>query len=137
MTTVQTHRYLQQYSIKPSMQRTAVMEYLMQNKIHPTIDEIFTALSPIMPTLSKTTVYNTLDLFVEKGAVQVLTIDEKNARYDVDISKHAHFFCKSCGKVHDIFNLNSEIFTLPNSPMFTINSVEISYSGICNTCKGS
>jgi Fur family ferric uptake transcriptional regulator/Fur family peroxide stress response transcriptional regulator len=137
MTTVQTHRYLQQYSIKPSMQRTAVMEYLMQNKIHPTIDEIFTALSPIMPTLSKTTVYNTLDLFVEKGAVQVLTIDEKNARYDVDISKHAHFFCKSCGKVHDIFNLNSEIFTLPNSPLFTINSVEISYSGICNTCKGN
>ncbi len=137
MTTVQTHRYLQQYSIKPSMQRTAVMEYLMQNKIHPTIDEIFTALSPIMPTLSKTTVYNTLDLFVEKGAVQVLTIDEKNARYDVDISKHAHFFCKSCGKVHDIFNLNSEIFSLPNSPLFTINSVEISYSGICNTCKGN
>lgn len=137
MTTVQTHRYLQQYSIKPSMQRTAVMEYLMQNKIHPTIDEIFTALSPIMPTLSKTTVYNTLDLFVEKGAVQVLTLDEKNARYDVDISKHAHFFCKSCGKVHDIFNLNSEIFSFPNSPMFTINSVEISYSGICNTCKGN
>jgi Fur family ferric uptake transcriptional regulator/Fur family peroxide stress response transcriptional regulator len=137
MTTVQTHRYLQQFSIKPSMQRTAVMEYLMQNKIHPTIDEIYTALSPMMPTLSKTTVYNTLDLFVEKGAVQILTLDEKNARYDVDISKHAHFFCRSCGKVHDIFNLNAEIFSFPNSPLFTINSVEISYSGICNSCKGN
>ena len=130
MTTVQTHRYLQQFSIKPSMQRTAVMEYLMQNKIHPTIDEIYTALSPMMPTLSKTTVYN-------KGAVQILTLDEKNARYDVDISKHAHFFCRSCGKVHDIFNLNAEIFSFPNSPLFTINSVEISYSGICNSCKGN
>ncbi|MCE5331768.1 MAG: transcriptional repressor [Bacteroidales bacterium] len=136
-TALQTHRYLLQFSIKPSVQRTAVMDYLMKNRTHPTIDEIYTALSPSMPTLSKTTVYNTLNLFIERGAVQALAIDEKNARFDVDTSSHAHFICKSCGKVHDIFNLNSELFEIPQHPDFTINSVEISYSGLCNACKGS
>lgn len=135
--TLESHHYLLQYSIKPSVQRTAVMDYLIKNRIHPTIDEIYLSLSPSMPTLSKTTVYNTLHLFVEKGAVRELLIDEKNARYDVDMSEHAHFFCKSCGKVHDLFNLSSSVFALPQNPEFVIDSVEISYMGNCRSCQGN
>ncbi|HEY5592268.1 MAG TPA: Fur family transcriptional regulator [Paludibacter sp.] len=136
-TTLESHQYLRQHSIKPSVQRTAVMDYLMNNRTHPTIEEIYLALSPSMPTLSKTTVYNTLDIFVERGAVRALVIDEKNARYDVDISAHAHFMCRSCGKVQDIFNLKPILFQLPQNPLFNIDSVEISYSGICDKCKGN
>ncbi|HLP06107.1 MAG TPA: Fur family transcriptional regulator [Paludibacter sp.] len=132
-----SHQYLRQFSIKPSVQRTAVMDFLLNNRIHPTIDEIYLALSPSMPTLSKTTVYNTLDLFVERGAVQALIIDEKNARYDVDISAHAHFICKSCGAIHDIFDLNPSMYTLPQNPNFTVENVEISYSGVCKTCQAN
>lgn len=134
---LESHQYLRKFSIKPSVQRTAVMDFLLHNRIHPTIDEIYMALSPKMPTLSKTTVYNTLDLFVERGAVRALVIDERNARFDVDVSAHAHFICKSCGAIHDIFNLNPELFKTPELSNFAIDSVEISYSGICNSCKGN
>lgn len=136
-TNLQTHRYLLDYAIKPSMQRTAVMDFLLNNRIHPTIDEIYSRLSPEMPTLSKTTVYNTLNLFLEKGAVQVLNIDEKNARYDVDVRAHAHFICKICGAVHDIFDLDAALFEKPKHLGFNIQNVEISYSGICNACAES
>lgn len=131
------HRYLLQFSIRPSMQRTAIMDYLMKHRTHPTIDEIYNALSPMMPTLSKTTVYNTLNIFIERGAVQQLVIDERNARYDVDTSSHAHFICKSCGEVRDIFNLKPQLFEIPQNTGFNIQSVEISYSGVCNACTGS
>lgn len=136
-TSAQAHKYLNQFSIKPSVQRTAIMEYLLSHRTHPTIEEIFLALSPSMPTLSKTTVYNTLNLFLENKVVQQLVIDEKNARFDVDTSSHAHFICKNCGKVYDIFNLSPALFELPKNSGFNIQSVEISYSGICNECKGS
>lgn len=136
-TSAQAHKYLNQFSIKPSVQRTAIMEYLLSHRTHPTIEEIFLALSPSMPTLSKTTVYNTLNLFLENKVVQQLAIDEKNARFDVDTSSHAHFICKNCGKVYDIFNLSPALFELPKNSGFNIQSVEISYSGICNECKGS
>ncbi|MFZ4724967.1 MAG: Fur family transcriptional regulator [Paludibacter sp.] len=136
-TSLESHQYLRSHSIKPSVQRTAVMDYLMNNRTHPTIDEIYMALSPNMPTLSKTTVYNTLDIFVEKGAVRALVIDEKNARYDVDVSAHAHFMCKSCAKVYDIFDLKPSFFQLPQLSDFTIDAVEISYSGVCGNCKGN
>jgi Fur family peroxide stress response transcriptional regulator len=136
-TSLQSHEYLRKHSIKPSVQRTAVMDYLMNNRTHPTIDEIYLALSPSMPTLSKTTVYNTLDIFVEKGAVRALVIDEKNARYDVDISEHAHFICRACGKVHDIFDLKPSLFHIPSTTPFKIDAVEISYMGFCDKCKGN
>jgi len=117
------------------MQRTAVMNYLLNNRTHPTVEEIYLALSPMMPTLSKTTVYNTLNLFVERGAIRSLAIDEKNARYDIDISAHAHFLCSTCGAVKDIYNVKPEVFQLPENDEFIIQSVEVSYSGICNECK--
>jgi Fur family ferric uptake transcriptional regulator/Fur family peroxide stress response transcriptional regulator len=113
------------------------MEYLMNHKTHPTVDEIFSALSPTIPTLSKTTVYNTLNLFIEKGAAQMLTIDEKNARYDADISKHAHGYCRSCGKVSDIFELKPEQFRIPQIEGFKADTVEISFHGICTECQGN
>jgi|SRR5665647_503207 len=134
---LESHNYLRQFAIKPSVQRTAVMEYMLSNRTHPTIDEIYLALSPSMPTLSKTTVYNTLDLFVEKGAVRPLVIDERNARYDVDISAHAHFICKNCGNIYDIFDMNPSLFQLPSDNKFTVDTVEISYSGTCHQCKCS
>lgn len=134
---LQTHQFLRKFSIKPSVQRSAVMDFLLKNRIHPTIDEIYLALSPLMPTLSKTTVYNTLDLFVERGAVRALAIDEKNARYDVDISAHAHFKCRNCGTIHDIFDLNPTFFQIPENDEFKIDSVEISYFGRCKTCSNN
>ena len=51
---------LQSHSIKPSVQRIAIMQYLMDYHTHPTVDEIYTALAPGMPTLSKTTLKNTM-----------------------------------------------------------------------------
>ena len=137
MSTLQdSHQYLQKFAIKPSVQRSAVMDFLLNNRIHPTIEEIYLSLSPQMPTLSKTTVYNTLDLFVQKGAVKALALDERNARYDVDISAHAHFICRECGSVHDIFNLNPCMYNLPESP-YNIDAIEISYSGICKDCNAN
>ena len=65
------------------------MEYLMAHRTHPTVDEIYLALSPSIPTLSKTTVYNTLKLLSENGAVQTLTIDGRNTCYDAVTAPHA------------------------------------------------
>lgn len=137
MTYMQAHQYLLNFSIRPSVQRTAVMEYLMNYKTHPTVDEIYLALSPSIPTLSKTTVYNTLNLFLEKGAVQMLTIDEKNARYDADVSRHGHFYCRSCGSVHDIFQMKPEMYQVPENLPFKVESVEISYHGLCGNCSSN
>ncbi|MGL5318956.1 MAG: Fur family transcriptional regulator [Bacteroidales bacterium] len=126
---------LLKFGIKPSVQRIAIMDYLLANKTHPTVDEIYTSLYPFIPTLSKTTVYNTLSLFVEQGAALCLGIELKNARFDGDISSHAHFLCTDCGQIFDIFDLNAESLTHALPDHFELQDIHVYYKGCCAKCK--
>ena len=91
--------YLKCHSIKPSYQRMKVFQYLYEERNHPTVDMIYKALCTEIPTLSKTTVYNTLNLFIEKEIANVIVIEENETRYDIDMSIHGHFKCEQCGKI--------------------------------------
>ena len=127
---------LQSHNIKPSVQRMSIMRYLMEHLTHPTVDEIYTALSPEMPTLSKTTVYNTLKLLSEHGAIQTLTIDERNTCYDADTSPHAHFLCKRCGKIYDLPHgeTKKKVETWEMNG-HNVQEIHFYYKGICKDCK--
>ena len=130
--------YLMDHGVKPSVQRLAVMEYLLMNRSHPSADEIHSALIVKIPTLSKTTVYNTLKLFVEHGAVKLLTIDEKNVKFDVDISDHAHFLCTKCNKVYDIpLYMNHLLQSTAVPEDYEVESMALYVRGICKACKAS
>lgn len=125
--------FLAKHGIKPSLQRIAILSYLMSHKTHPTADEIYRALIPDMPTLSRSTVYNTLWLMAETGAIEALGIDRNNARFDYAPISHAHLLCECCGSIIDL-----PLPTLDFSKFVTdgaiINSVAISYRGICRDC---
>lgn len=123
------------YNIKPSMQRIAIMNYLMEHRTHPSVDEIYTSLSPSMPTLSKTTVYNTLKLFSEQGAALMLTIDDRNANFDADTSTHAHFLCKKCGVIYDLASeVEIKKVELLQMEGHEVMEVHYYYKGICRNC---
>ncbi len=94
--------YLIDKGINPSFQRLKIYEYLAKTIAHPTVDMIFTELAKEIPTLSKTTIYNTLNLFQNRGIVSGLTIDSNEIRYDPDPMVHAHFKCLKCGSIFDI-----------------------------------
>jgi len=125
---------LKAFGIRPSIQRIVVMDFLKRNPIHPTIDEIYSELSRKMPTLSKTTVYNTVKTLSDSRAIQTILIDEKNKRYDADINKHAHFMCNLCGKVIDLPIKSLEIKT-ENNEHLIINEFHLYYRGNCKKCS--
>ena len=125
--------YLSGFGIRPSVQRIAIMSYLRKNRTHPSADEIYEALKEQIPTLSKTTVYNTLNLFVENGAVLYVGIDEKNARFDGYVESHAHFRCKRCGCIIDL-PLNIEDY-LPKDFNGNIEDTYFYLKGVCEDCK--
>jgi len=131
----ESHLYLHLFSIRRTVHREAIINYLLKNRIHPTIDDIYLALKETIPTLSKITIYNSLELFIRHGAAQLLQIGKENMRYDIETDKHAHFFCKTCGAVHNIESLDSSIFVLPKNKNCAIFTVEILYTGVCDLCK--
>ncbi len=83
------------------MQRIQIYKYIFGRKDHPSVDMIFSVLSKEIPTLSKTTVYNTLKGFVEAGIATPILIDESEIRYDADTNMHGHFKCESCENIFD------------------------------------
>ncbi len=127
-------KYLEEREVKPSVQRIAIMEYLLTHRTHPTVDEIFNALSPSFPTLSKTTVYNTLKLLVDKGAVLRLDVDDKEAHYDGDICKHGHFYCLDCGKIIDILRNVVEPADIPELQGLETIETQVYFKGYCSDC---
>jgi Fe2+ or Zn2+ uptake regulation protein len=124
--------HLSKNGIRPSNQRLVIYEYLYNNHNHPTVENIYSALVPTMPTLSKTTVYNTLKLFTEKGVATVVNIDEHEARYDADTSVYGHFKCRNCGGFFDIQFPKPDIASLEG---FHIESLHINIKGYCKVCN--
>lgn len=129
------HEYLLKFDIKPSVQRMAIMNFLIHNRIHPSVEDIYNALCFSMPTLSKTTVYNTLKLFAEQGALLALVIDEKNVRFDIDTSNHAHFQCVECCKVFDVPVENNGYVKPKEMEEFQVTEVHLYYKGYCKNCR--
>ncbi len=134
---MKSYDYLISYHIKPSVQRMAIMDYLLSHKTHPSVDEIYMALCGEIPTLSKTTVYNTLRLFVEHGAASMLTIDERSACFDSERPAHAHFLCRKCGQIYDLpYGESDAPMNLASLKGFKVDEVHQYYKGICPHCAG-
>ncbi len=131
--TTNAYHQLLQYGIKPSQQRIAIMDYLLGHCTHPSVETIYADLNRVMPTLSKTTIYNTLKLFAEQGAAQMLTIDGRNICYDGNTSRHAHFLCKKCGRIYDL-PLDASLAMAAGAEGHVVSEVHQYYKGVCREC---
>lgn len=128
--------YLQKFNIKPSHQRLAIMEYLLDHCCsHPTVTQIYNALSPSMPTLTRTTIYKTLKLLSEHKAILMLTIDESNTHFDADNSPHAHLLCKRCARIYDL-PLPPGVKYVEEQKMegHKVTEMHLYYKGTCREC---
>ena len=119
--------------IRPSQQRIKILEYLKANHCHPTVDQIYTSLQPEIPTLSRTTVYNTLNEFIKNGLVRAISIEETESRYDILVHDHGHFKCDSCGTIYN-FNVNIEQLAAGDLKDFQINDRNVYFKGVCPRC---
>lgn len=130
-------QHLMAHNIKPSLQRIAIMKFLLEHPVHPSVDKIYSALSDEIPTLSRTTVYNTLRILEENDALVTLNIDSNSVRYDGNILPHAHFICRVCGNIHDTQLPPSLLDKIPGMEDFKVEAIKLYYKGVCDKCQQS
>lgn len=90
------------YGIQPTPQRIAVAEYVLNTVDHPTADEVWMSVRDRCPTLSRATVYNTLNLFAEKGLLRTQLLRGGVMVFDPHVAPHHHFIDEETGKVLDV-----------------------------------
>lgn len=127
---------LLQKDIKPTMQRLEIYKYLLGEKKHVSCEEVYDMLKEDGSVISRATVYNTLNLFTEKGLLMEVNFERKETRYDINVMEHGHFACKECGGIWDIFF--DEKRTLPEEmDGFEIETAQYSAIGVCKDCLKS
>lgn len=125
---------LRKLGLIPTIQRVAVLEYLEENLIHPTADEVYQGVKDGFPSLSKATVYNVLDALKRAGAIRELTIARQAARYDIRTSAHPHFMCRVCGRVYDV-DLPHAVQEGDVVDGHQVESVQAYLYGVCAHCR--
>jgi len=97
-----TESALREHGIQPSAQRVAVGDYVLSTTDHPSADLVWKRVRERFPWISRATVYNTLNLFVEKGLLQRLNLAEDCIVFDPITETHHHFIDEATGAIHDV-----------------------------------
>ena len=92
----------EQYGILSTPQRLEVAEIIMEKPQHLSADQIIERLREAGSSVSKATVYNTLNLFGERGVVREVMVDPTRKFYDSTTHPHHHFYNVDTGELHDI-----------------------------------
>ncbi|MGE9266613.1 MAG: Fur family transcriptional regulator [Verrucomicrobiales bacterium] len=88
--------------LRMTRQRREVYSLLLQEKDHPTANEIFLRAQERVPGISLATVYNVLEALTAHNLVKQVNFEREPSRYCSNPVEHGHFHDTETGTIHDI-----------------------------------
>jgi len=132
--TKDTATTLRDSGIQPSAQRVAVGDYVLYTNEHPSADVVWKRVRERFPWISRATVYNSLNLFVEKGLLQRLNLSEDSVVFDPITETHHHFIDEKSGVIHDVPWDRVQVCNIESLREFDVHDYQVVMRG---TVKGS
>jgi Fe2+ or Zn2+ uptake regulation protein len=132
--TKDTATTLRDSGIQPSAQRVAVGDYVLYTTEHPSADVVWKRVRERFPWISRATVYNSLNLFVEKGLLQRLNLSEDSVVFDPITETHHHFIDEKSGVIHDVPWDRVQVCNIESLREFDVHDYQVVMRG---TVKGS
>ena len=100
---------LRERGCKITPQRKAILRLFGERGGHLTAPEIHAMLAGHVASLSRATVYNTLELLEDVGLLARVHSADGHTYYDANIDAHHHAQCVECGQIFDLY--------LPEAPL--------------------
>jgi len=107
---------LESRGIQATTQRMRIAELLFARDQHLTAEQIIDTLAGQGRRVSKATVYNTLNLFAEKGLLRALKVDRERGLFDSNMRPHYHIHVEDTGELIDVAPGDVEFSRLPALP---------------------
>ncbi len=107
---------LRRHGINPTHQRIEIAYALFSRQQHLSADQILAIVNDRHSETSKATVYNTLNLFLEKKLIREVIVDPSKVFYDPNTQPHHHFYDVDTGDLTDIDADGVTISGLPQLP---------------------
>lgn len=102
MTRDQISAILSERGVFPTPQRLDVAQVILARPQHLSAEQIIAGIRSMGSRVSKATVYNTLNLFCERGLIRTVEVDPSRQFYDSTIEPHHHFYNMETGELVDI-----------------------------------
>ena len=107
---------LRRHDINPTHQRIEIAYALFSRGEHLSADQILAIVNDRHSETSKATVYNTLNLFLQKQLIREVIVDPSKVFYDPNTEPHHHFYNIDTGDLTDIDAAEIAISGLPRLP---------------------
>ena len=121
---------------KATSQRILIWTALSEDRTHPTADDLYRRLKPLLPSLSMTTLYNVLNELVEWGEIRRFDTGDGHIHFDPDTTGHAELVCMRCHSVIDAPVGSVPEHIMPeNIAGYAIISHSEQYFGYCSLCQ--
>lgn len=123
--------------MKFSKQRELIYNQVMEFPVHPTADQVYTALKQDNPNLSLGTVYRNLNQLSEMGMLLKIKIADGSDRFDGRTDLHYHMVCDKCSQVYDVelSELDKIRSVVSERYGHTLTSVTLNLNGVCCECS--
>ncbi len=119
MTASASRPQLEARGIQATAQRMRIAELLFARDQHLTAEQIIETLAAQGTRVSKATVYNTLNLFAEKGLLRALQVNPERGLFDSNMRPHHHIHVEDTGELIDVPPGDVEFSRLPDLPAGT------------------
>jgi Fur family iron response transcriptional regulator len=107
---------LRRHGINPTHQRIEIAHALYSRHEHLSADQVLALVNERHPETSRATVYNTLNLFVEKRLIREVIVDPNRVFYDPNTAPHYHLYDVRTGRLTDIDASGVRVSGLPRLP---------------------
>ncbi len=107
---------LRGHDINPTHQRIEIAHAIFSRSEHLSAEQILTLANKRAAETSKATVYNTLNLFLEKRLIREVIVDPSKVFYDPNTLPHHHFYNLDTGALTDIDVRDIRVTGLPPLP---------------------
>jgi Fur family peroxide stress response transcriptional regulator len=118
-------------------QRTAIYQELINDRSHPSVDDVYKRVKRKFPNISFDTVYRTMLSFVDLGIVKITENYGGPKRFDTEIESHHHLYCIKCGAIIDFNNKEYDDLKIPTSirNKYKILGKRVIIECICEKCR--
>ncbi len=128
---------LGQSGLRATRQRELIYGLLLEQRDHPTADEVFARAKQEMPSISLATVYNCLETLVGCHLVKQVNFERQPTRFCPNLHEHAHFHDEKTGRIYDV-DLDQRMLAKLREALpagFEPHAVDITFRGIAATAS--
>jgi len=118
-------------------QRRAILRALIELDEHPTADRVHAVLRRRRVSVSRATVFRTLEALARVGAIAKASHHGMASRYDGRTDLHHHLVCTRCDRVIDFSDDRLDALPVPDTRRlgFVVSDYQVHVRGICKQCR--